>query len=475
MKPNKQFTLSCIAIAICQALLIQSSGAATVTVTSQSDETPLSNPDGCTLRDAIVSTNTASVSADCTTSTSGTFGIDDTILFSSSLSGTISLNNEIMVTTTVEIVGPGEDALTLDNTSTPRVLFLNEADDVVVSDLTFNSAAAVNAIYVLNSDNVVLRNNRFTNFDGGHGVYAYNSNGFQMENCILAGNSGSVGGALNIRRADSFSVTNSLFYDNYASNQGGGISVIDSTNGVIRANTVSGNSASKGGGISVFRSNNITIADTTISGNHSVDAPGLNDDRGGGLFLSSTGSTEPSNIFVHNSTISGNSSGLWGGGVYSSNRLSSTWVNNTIVNNYVTMPGNGGGIKLITGAGLSLGANNIIANNSGGDCDQLLIFSDQASNWIGDDSCTGEADGEPMLGPLEDNKGPTLTHKPLPASKLNRAGDTTACNDTPINGLDQRGVKRGERTCTIGAVEFIDNGSFFTIPMNNGKSIIFSL
>jgi hypothetical protein len=77
---------------------------------------------------------------------------------------------------------------------------------------------------------------------------------------------------------------------------------------------------------------------------------------------------------------------------------------------------------------------------------------------LGDDS-TGNVTGvDPLLGPLADNGGPTLTHLPSAGSPVIDAGNPGDCPAT-----DQRGVARpadgdgdGAAVCDIGAVEIRD-------------------
>lgn len=70
---------------------------------------------------------------------------------------------------------------------------------------------------------------------------------------------------------------------------------------------------------------------------------------------------------------------------------------------------------------------------------------------------TGNLTGvDPLLGPLENNGGSTLTHALLPGSPAIDAGNPTGCTDHLGNLLttDQRGVTRPQGpTCDIGAVE----------------------
>jgi CSLREA domain-containing protein len=62
--------------------------------------------------------------------------------------------------------------------------------------------------------------------------------------------------------------------------------------------------------------------------------------------------------------------------------------------------------------------------------------------------------GNANLGPLADNGGPTLTHALLPGSQALNAGDNAVCAAAPVNGMDQRGVKRPQGAiCDVGAYE----------------------
>jgi|GEM_PF-3660285 len=60
--------------------------------------------------------------------------------------------------------------------------------------------------------------------------------------------------------------------------------------------------------------------------------------------------------------------------------------------------------------------------------------------------------GDPKLGPLADNGGPTQTHAPLSGSPVVDGGNSATCSSAPISSLDQRGLSRNS-SCDIGAVE----------------------
>ena len=117
----------------------------------------------------------------------------------------------------------------------------------------------------------------------------------------------------------------------------------------------------------------------------------------------------------------------------------------------------GGGILNFGTATLK---NTIVANSpSGGDC---VGASDGGYNLVEDGSCltagTTSISGDPLLGELADNGGPTKTHALLEGSPAIDAipdtnGSTPGCGDAGIT-TDQRGVARPQGSaCDIGAYE----------------------
>jgi len=84
---------------------------------------------------------------------------------------------------------------------------------------------------------------------------------------------------------------------------------------------------------------------------------------------------------------------------------------------------------------------------------------------------------------LADNGGATQTHALVTDSPAIDAGDNALCSDDAINSFDQRGVSRPQGSaCDIGSFEVIVNeevgieeATFFTIPLPNGKSATFGL
>src|SRR5262249_37838885 len=164
-----------------------------------------------------------------------------------------------------------------------------------------------------------------------------------------------------------------------------------------------------------------------------------------------------------NSTVSGNSANS-GGGIY--NNLRDTKVfSSTIANNQA-----GGGVVSVGFGATVAFQNTILAGNLPYDCAGIAFFSG-GNNLMGTQSCTVNGGGvtvtDPMLGPLQNNGGPTQTHALLAGSRAIDGGNPSGCRDQSgaLLTTDQRGFPRsvdgqndGVVACDIGAVEF-DGGT----------------
>ena len=171
-----------------------------------------------------------------------------------------------------------------------------------------------------------------------------------------------------------------------------------------------------GGGID--NGGTLTITGSTISGNvASGEHDGQPFGRGGGI---------AGTVTFTNSTLSGNGAALSGGGLEGGGVIK----NSTISGN-----GNGG----ISTNGMEIG-NTILDGNSGVNIDGTATsLGYNISSDDGGGNLTGPGDQintDPMIGPLQNNGGPTLTHALLPGSPAINAGDP---NFTPPPIYDQRG------------------------------------
>ena len=239
--------------------------------------------------------------------------------------------------------------------------------------------------------------------------------------------------------------------------------------------TISGGNApnSTGGGIH-NREGILTVSDSTISGN----SAGF----GGGVFSDThLSGTEKSTIT--NSTISGNSATNQGGGVYNFAGLSviehSTITNNTAPN------GEGSGVASFGQTDTRTEVlSTIISANQGTDVDftdqSTNSFDSKGYNLIGDGNATAAFNqsgdqsglGDPKLGALADNGGPTNTHALLATSPARDTipQGTNGCGTTFTE--DQRGVGRPQASaCDIGSFELttITVNSTEDTTANDGK------
>jgi hypothetical protein len=256
----------------------------------------------------------------------------------------------------------------------------------------------------------------------GGGINNYGS--LTVTNSTLSGNavfisaglsSGNRGGGIN--NSGTLTVTNSTFSGNFAYRLGGGIN--NSGSLTVTNSTLSGNTSnSTGGGIN--NSGTLNVTNSTLSGNTA-------DSSGGGIYNSSS-----LTVTVTNSTLSGNTA-FNGGGIRNSGTLTVT--NSTLSGNFTSSSfgGTGGGIN---NSGTLAVTNTIIANSiRGGD------FAGNAptlnlNNLVPDGSLSGASIGAPLLGPLQNNGGPTFT--------MALGFGSAAIGTTPLtpSNLDQRGFKR---------------------------------
>ena len=147
-------------------------------------------------------------------------------------------------------------------------------------------------------------------------------------------------------------------------------------------------------------------------------------------------------INITNTTISGNVvGGMVSAGVFNENGILEI-SHSTIAFNDTLGP-------VIQGAGTETSiSNSIIADNLGGDCDPALQLTALGSNIDSDGSCPGFITTDPLLEPLADNGGLTLTHALDPSSPAIDIA-TSACP-----AADQRGVVRPQSFfCDLGAYE----------------------
>ncbi len=273
----------------------------------------------------------------------------DTIVFSGAgASGTIMLNSAngtLAIKQSVTITGTGAGVLTISGGGAVTVFTINSGVTVSISGLTIADGNGTSGSGILNNGTLNINNSAFSN--------------------NVASVTTSSGGGIDNGSGSTLTVSNSTF---------------------------SGNYAGSGGGILNFGT--MTVSNSTFNNNSSIS--------GGGIFNS--GGT--SNVI--NSTIAGNTSSNYGGGIYVASGGGSVTITNSIVS----------------------GNTEQVSGQTGNDCYQC---GTQSSNNL---ISTSSSSPSPALGSLQYNGGPTQTMMPQTSSPAINAGLSS------ILSTDQRGFPR---------------------------------
>jgi len=237
---------------------------------------------------------------------------------------------------------------------------------------------------------------------------------------------------------------------------GGGIYNFESAL-TVNSCALAGNSAlgQQGSGGGIFSNGggaggaaSLTITSSALSGNTATTGGAIANDGSSGM----------ANLTISNSTLSGNSASFGGGGGVNDNTANGT-ASITITNSTLS-ENTSANISMFKGGMLDIGNTILKAAASGVNLEigKLATVTSHGYNVCSDNGggfLNGPGDQintDPMLGPLQDNGGPTFTHALLPGSPAIDAGDP---NFTPPPYYDQRGpvfwrVRNGR----------IDSGSF---------------
>jgi hypothetical protein len=405
------------------------------------------------------------------------------------VSGTITLTSGgLSVTKSLTISGPGRGQLSIDGNQALVVFGIFPGKTATISGLSIRNGQAG----IGNDQGTLVVSNCVITANSSGGLY--NNGTSTISNCVVTGNSYGLynHAAYNSGGVATMTIANTIVSDSsgvgianvyehppekIASKQHVDNSIDRSSNGAgcaacmtITDSTISNNSE---GGI-FSRAGRVTILNSTISGNSAGQAS-----QGGGIsigdfkipsFTSVTSSTISGNsasegggifncygpITIVNSTISGNSAEYDGGGI---TNCGAVQIANSTLSGNSAPAGFGGGITTsgavettdtIFNAGTS--GENIVSSNGGTVTSHgYNVCSDNGGGYLigpGDQINT-----DPLLGPLQDNGGPTLTHMPLPGSPAIDAGDP---NFTPPPFRDQRGpcfYRVSGRRIDVGSVE----------------------
>ena len=383
--------------------IVDEVGAYEVTTTSD-----VVNPaDGQTsLREAIIDANAHPGTPHTIIVGTQTYGLD-----------TYNPSNTVYVLSIQNVSGDEEFALTgdLDITFNSNITIVSSGERAVIDARTGvplnDRVFEVLSGGALTLDNVTITGGSDVT-DGG-GIYNNTGGTVTVNNSTLSNNTATYGGG-GLTNYGTATITSSTLSSNTATN-GGGIDNYGTA--TITNSTLSNNTATNGGGIDNYGT--ATITNSTLSGNTAA--------YGGGIY-NNIDTLNTALAIITNSTLSGNSATNTGGGIYNADTVSvgsvATVTNSTIV--YNDAP-NGANIFNSPNGTVSV-ENTIVANP--------VVSGTNTSGSINQSPDFNLIQGVlPLLGPLANNGGPTMTHALLPG---NAAIDTGGGSMTL--GSDQRGA-----------------------------------
>ena len=309
----------------------------------------------------------------------------DTIDFDPALKGqSITLTTaELVINKSITISGLG-----------PNLLAISRAQNAPAFRI-FNVVAGLTVVI----QGLTISNGSATQFGCGGGIYNAGST-LSVMNCTVSGNStDGTGGGICAESNATLTIDSSTVIGNYAGDYGGGIA-----NGgtlTINNSTLSGNRGEFAAGAILNGFN----GDASLTVNNSTLSENTTQLHGGGIFNGGQST-------ISNSTLSGNS-GMTAGAIV--NRLGTLDIESTILNIGELGPNISNDSGTVTSHGY-----NLSSDDGGG-----------VLNGPGDQINTNS-----VLGPLQNNGGPTFTHELLPGSPAIDAGDP---NFTPPPFFDQRG------------------------------------
>ena len=394
--------------------------AATITVTSLNDSGPGS------LRQAI---------ADAATGDTIDFAVTGTVVLTS---GELTINKDL----TIE--GPGSGDLTISGNNANRVFNISGGNITIRGVTVQLGATSGDGGGIYNSGTLTVTSSTIGYNTGYVGGAVYNKGTMSIATTTISHNIASSG---TISNDGTLTLTNSIVNNNTA-DSGGGISnggTVNLTNSTVSYNTVfnsgggifnfgmlsmvnstiNNNTANSGGGIYNSGGGDMAVIKSTISYNGAVGQPG----DGGGIYNTIAGNT----VRLINSTVSYNTALHDGGGIANQDAVE---MGSTIVAGNMSAIGQD---CFSSRPSMSLGYNLI---------SEASACSLEAAP--GDLVGTRTSPIDPMLGPLQDNGGPSFTHALLPGSPAIDHIPPAFCGSS----TDQRGIDRPQGpACDIGAFE----------------------
>ena len=355
----------------------------------------------------------------------------DSIFFALRCPATIVLTNTLFISQDLSVIGPGPDQLTITRSGgtngPPFRIFETDAGDVTLAGMTIKNGTATQ----FSPTGDLL----------GGGIYNYLAS-LTVSNCVITGNvapsgggGNGFGGGIFTDLGGSLTLLYTTISDNQATYAGGGVCTFHAASFLAEGCTVNDNFAGiQGGGVN-YQGIVGLIQNSTISGN--MTPP----DGFGSALLDLCYPAESSLLTLTACTIARN-----GGSTNAAvqiaalpsnagltNRMLSTLVGSNSSPNFFL---DGNPVFVSLGHNLDSDGTSGLANGVNGD----IVGSTAAVI-------------NPVIGPLDDNGGPTFTHALLPGSPALNTGSCTDDSGAPLL-IDQRTFPRPHTNgCDIGAFE----------------------
>ncbi|RBP51128.1 choice-of-anchor Q domain-containing protein [Arenicella xantha] len=353
------------------------------------------------------------------------------------------------------------------------------------SSVTFNSASTGGGVDGRNST-LTLSNSTLNSNDASSGgaIYSGYSELSLSDNNVANNHALVAGGAVYVaNNGHATRLSNNLINLNSTDGYGGGMVVAASSDVVMTRDRIMSNAADQAGGLLIVSNSSVTLRDASVQSNSAINSSGGVSIDGSELTIErSTISENSSNVAAGisatngsamkllNSTVSLNTAGFSIGGIQLSNS------NASLVHATVFQNSGGSDASGIYWGGASSSVsllNSIIALNGVSDCN-VPADTGLQGNWFSDSSCSGDADGDPLLAPLANNGGPTETHALVATSGAIDLALTSFCK-VPIGKVDQRGYQR-DGACDSGAYEFgASDITYYVIPLPSGDTVVIPL
>lgn len=355
--------------------------------------------------------------------------------------GNLTVVNSTLLSNTVTGLGAGGAAI------------FNDGNLTITNGSFINNTAGSGGFggAIENSGSLTISGGYFSGnaAPGGFGGAIENTSSVTISGSYFTGNTAGDGGAIETSTT-MLNIGQTTFFKNSATNFGGAIAGQGMT---VTTSTFDSNSAPSAGAISGAAGT--SISQSTFSSNDATSS------TGGALENIGTPNT------VTDSTFYGNHAATNGAAIYNNGGL-------TVNNSTIAGSTGGDGIYNATSRSITL-ENTILVNNTTVNCFNAGTLTSGGNNLDSGSSCnltaTGDLSGvDPMLGPLANNGGPTLTMALLPGSPAIDAGSNVTCAS-----VDQRGVTRPQGgVCDIGAYElralsFTSSGAFDGWVLETGK------